>query len=59
MKYAQLVVGPAGSGKSTFCETVKQFCDASGGRPLHVVNLGAFKTSSSCLLSFNGSSGSC
>jgi ABC-type branched-subunit amino acid transport system ATPase component len=56
MKYAQLVVGPAGSGKSTFCETVKQFCDASGGRPLHVVNLGASDNSSSCLLSFNGSS---
>lgn len=59
MKYAQLVVGPAGSGKSTFCETMKQFCDASGGRPLHVVNLGAFDRCCACLLSFNGSSWSC
>lgn len=39
MKFAQLVIGPAGSGKSTFCETMKQFCDASG-RSLHIVNLG-------------------
>lgn len=80
MKFAQLVVGPAGSGKvggglmccacaglisrmkmkmvplgrenrcavmlfvyinvqSTFCETMKNFCDAAG-RVLHVVNLG-------------------
>lgn len=81
MKFAQLVVGPAGSGKvrrqaclqvpplpaaaaaadacwpvqycrsttaslvhfsmqSTYCDTIKQHCDAIN-RPVHVVNLGA------------------
>ncbi len=43
MKFAQLVIGPAGSGKSTFCETMKQFCDSSG-RSLHLANLGACDT---------------
>lgn len=38
MKYAQLVIGPAGSGKSTYCETLKVHCDAIE-RPVHVVNL--------------------
>jgi GTPase SAR1 family protein len=38
MKCAHLVIGPAGSGKSTFCETVKQHCDASH-RSLHIANL--------------------
>ncbi|EFN59536.1 hypothetical protein CHLNCDRAFT_48498 [Chlorella variabilis] len=38
MKFAQLVVGPAGSGKSTYCENIKQHCDAIS-RPVHVVNL--------------------
>ncbi|GAB4822828.1 hypothetical protein N2152v2_009874 [Parachlorella kessleri] len=38
MKFAQLVIGPAGSGKSTYCETIKQHCDAIG-RSVHVVNL--------------------
>lgn len=38
MKFAQLVVGPAGSGKSTYCDTIKQHCDAIN-RSVHVVNL--------------------
>jgi GTPase SAR1 family protein len=38
MKFAQLVVGPAGSGKSTYCETIKNHCDAIN-RSVHVVNL--------------------
>eukprot|EP01147_Barroeca_monosierra_P011172 gene11172-3230_t len=38
MKYAQLVIGPAGSGKSTYCSTVYQHCQ-NIRRPCHVVNL--------------------
>lgn len=37
-KYAQLVVGPAGVGKSTYCHTVQEHC-ASVKRNVHVVNL--------------------
>lgn len=36
--YAQLVIGPAGSGKSTYCETIREHC-ATIGRTVHVVNL--------------------
>ena len=38
MPYAQLVVGPAGSGKSTYCYNIHQHC-ASIGRTVHVINL--------------------
>lgn len=38
MPYAQLVVGPAGSGKSTYCFNIHQHC-ASLGRTVHVINL--------------------
>jgi len=39
-RYAQLVIGPAGSGKSSYCSALKRHCDADGsGRVLHVVNL--------------------
>ena len=38
MKVCQLVIGPAGSGKSTFCETMKLHCDAAN-RVIHLVNL--------------------
>ncbi|KAK9803735.1 hypothetical protein WJX73_009428 [Symbiochloris irregularis] len=38
MKYAQIVVGPAGSGKSTYCDSVRQHCEIVG-RTVHVVNL--------------------
>ncbi|KAM3724633.1 GPN-loop GTPase [Dirofilaria immitis] len=38
MKYAQLVVGPAGSGKSTYCSVVQQHC-LSIGRSVFLVNL--------------------
>jgi GTPase SAR1 family protein len=38
MRYAQIVVGPAGSGKSTYCSTMVAHGEASQ-RPIHVVNL--------------------
>lgn len=38
MRYAQLVIGPAGSGKSTYCKNVHEHC-SSIGRTVHVVNL--------------------
>jgi GTPase SAR1 family protein len=38
MPYAQLVVGPAGSGKSTYCYNIHQHCQ-SIGRTVHVINL--------------------
>lgn len=38
MGYAQLVIGPAGSGKSTYCNNLHQHCE-SIGRTLHIVNL--------------------
>ncbi|VDK73660.1 unnamed protein product [Litomosoides sigmodontis] len=38
MKYAQLVVGPAGSGKSTYCSVVQQHCQ-SVARSVFFVNL--------------------
>ncbi|NWV55843.1 GPN3 GTPase, partial [Daphoenositta chrysoptera] len=37
-RYAQLVMGPAGSGKSTYCSTMVQHCEALG-RAVQVVNL--------------------
>eukprot|EP01129_Flabellula_baltica_P014132 TRINITY_DN6711_c0_g1_i2.p1 TRINITY_DN6711_c0_g1~~TRINITY_DN6711_c0_g1_i2.p1 ORF type:complete len:279 (-),score=55.02 TRINITY_DN6711_c0_g1_i2:22-834(-) len=37
-KYAQLVLGPAGCGKSTYCNTVFEHCE-SIGRSIHVINL--------------------
>jgi GTPase SAR1 family protein len=37
-RYAQLVIGPAGSGKSTYCQNVYQHCQ-SIKRTVHVVNL--------------------
>lgn len=36
--YAQMVVGPPGSGKSTYCKGMKQFLD-SLGRKVSVINL--------------------
>ncbi|XP_042497108.1 GPN-loop GTPase 3-like [Macadamia integrifolia] len=38
MGYAQLVIGPAGSGKSTYCSTLYQHC-VTVGRTIHIVNL--------------------
>jgi GTPase SAR1 family protein len=37
-KYAQFVMGPAGSGKSTYSHIISQYC-AAKGRGVHVVNL--------------------
>lgn len=38
MPFAQLVIGPPGSGKSTYCDGMHQFMGAIG-RPCSVVNL--------------------
>ena len=38
MRYAQIVMGPAGSGKSTYCSNIVKFCEDSK-RTVHVVNL--------------------
>mmetsp|Transcript_24953 Transcript_24953/g.69587 ORF Transcript_24953/g.69587 Transcript_24953/m.69587 type:complete len:272 (+) Transcript_24953:191-1006(+) len=38
MKHAQVVIGPAGCGKSTYCKTMKTHCDAIG-RAVHCVNM--------------------
>jgi GPN-loop GTPase len=38
MPFAQLVVGPPGSGKSTYCDGMNQFLSAIG-RPSSIVNL--------------------
>jgi len=37
-RIAQLVMGPAGTGKSTYCDTIRQHCENSKRR-VHVVNL--------------------
>ncbi|KMZ59365.1 GPN-loop GTPase-like protein [Zostera marina] len=38
MGYAQLVIGPAGSGKSTYCSSLHQHCEAIGRR-VDIINL--------------------
>ena len=38
MRYAQLVMGPAGSGKSTYCNTIRTHCETLQ-RTVHMVNL--------------------
>jgi len=38
MKYAQLIMGPAGAGKSTFCNTIRQHCE-NIKRSVHCINL--------------------
>ncbi|GMH39381.1 hypothetical protein BSKO_07279 [Bryopsis sp. KO-2023] len=38
MKFAQLVLGPAGVGKSTYCERLHEHCQAAR-RPVSIVNL--------------------
>jgi GPN-loop GTPase len=38
VKFAQVVLGPAGSGKSTYCAELQRYCNDSG-RIVHVVNL--------------------
>jgi len=38
MRYCQFVMGPAGSGKSTYCSTIVRHCDAQK-RTVHVLNL--------------------
>ena len=37
-KYCQFVMGPAGSGKSTYCRTIITPCQTLGRSP-HLVNL--------------------
>ncbi|KAF6153408.1 hypothetical protein GIB67_003598 [Kingdonia uniflora] len=38
MGFAQLVIGPAGSGKSTYCSSLQKHCETVG-RNIHIVNL--------------------
>ncbi|KAJ7950584.1 GPN-loop GTPase 3 [Quillaja saponaria] len=38
MGYAQLVIGPAGCGKSTYCSSLYEHCETVG-RTIHIVNL--------------------
>lgn len=38
VKFAQVVLGPAGSGKSTYCAELQRYCNDKR-RVLHVVNL--------------------
>ena len=38
VNHAQIVMGPAGSGKSTYCEAIQKHCLATR-RTVHVVNL--------------------
>lgn len=38
MRYCQFVMGPAGSGKSTYCSTILRHC-ASQNRSVHILNL--------------------
>ncbi|KAJ6973559.1 GPN-loop GTPase 3 [Populus alba x Populus x berolinensis] len=38
MGYAQLVIGPAGSGKSTYCSSLYRHCETTG-RSINIVNL--------------------
>lgn len=35
----QLVLGPAGSGKSTYCQAIQDHCETTGTRRIHVGNL--------------------
>jgi len=39
MRYAQLVMGPAGSGKSRYCSLMQETGQVQRRRPVHVVNL--------------------
>jgi GTPase SAR1 family protein len=38
MKFAQFVIGPAGVGKTRYCDVLRQHFEAAG-RPVHVMNL--------------------
>ncbi|KAK8960994.1 hypothetical protein KSP40_PGU000756 [Platanthera guangdongensis] len=38
MGYAQLVIGPTGSSKSTYCSSLHQHCETMR-RTIHIVNL--------------------
>lgn len=38
MRFAQLVIGPAGSGKSTYCSTIAKYCE-DAQRSIKIVNL--------------------
>lgn len=38
VKYAQIIMGPAGAGKSTYCQHIQEHC-ANTGRSMRVVNL--------------------
>eukprot|EP00047_Mylnosiga_fluctuans_P005872 m.243259 g.243259 ORF g.243259 m.243259 type:complete len:289 (+) comp14198_c0_seq1:336-1202(+) len=38
MRYAQLIMGPAGSGKSSYCQTIQEHCEVIH-RQINVINL--------------------
>ncbi|CDF39963.1 unnamed protein product [Chondrus crispus] len=38
VKFAQVVLGPAGGGKSTYCAELQRYCNDKK-RSLHVINL--------------------
>lgn len=38
VRFGQLVIGPAGSGKSTYCSQLQKYCE-DVNRTIHVVNL--------------------
>lgn len=38
-KVAQLVIGPAGTGKTTYCKAIEKYCNDALQRVVHVVNL--------------------
>lgn len=37
-KFAQLIMGPAGSGKTTYCHAIQTYC-ADKKRVVHIINL--------------------
>ncbi|KGQ01313.1 hypothetical protein PAAG_11992 [Paracoccidioides lutzii Pb01] len=52
MPFAQLVIGPPGSGKSTYCDGMQQFMSAIG-RKCSVVNLDPANDKTSCTPAFD------
>ena len=39
VRFAQIVMGPAGVGKTTYCRQIQQHCASAQRRVVHVVNL--------------------
>lgn len=47
--FGQLVIGPPGSGKTTYCNAMSKFLE-SIGRKVAVINIGMYKYYISCFL---------